>query len=285
MVIYVDVLIFLNTVVDFLLIKLTSKMTGYTLRSWRAVLGALAAALFSLSVFLPQLPVLPEIGIRLAASVAGVAIAFGFGSLKKFTVNLLLFYAVSFVYAGLMMGIYMMFQPCVMSINNGIVYFDISALTLITASLAFYIIMTVAKKLIKRNSGSADRCSVVLSCCGKAITADAMVDTGHSLYDAFDGSTVLIIDRGSAKKLFGEQNTELMLSLLPPDDERLRLKFRLSPVRTVSGEKLMPAVKIDKAVIKDGSKEYITEHPVAVISGGDLGSDYSVIVPPTAVGV
>lgn len=284
MVIYVDVLVFLNTVVDYLLIRLTSKMAGYTLKSWRAILGALAAALFSLSVFLPQLPVLPEIGIRLAASVLGVAIAFGFGSLKKFTVNLLIFYAVSFVYAGVMMGIYMVSRPKVMSINNGVVYFDISALTLITASLVFYIIMTAARKLMKRNCKDAGRCQVCLYFYDKYVTADAIIDTGHSLFDAFDGSVVIIIDRFTSKELFGENDTDNMVSLIPPGSGELQLRFRVSPVKTVSGERLMPAVKIDKAIVGNGRKKYTIEHPVVVISNDSLGSDYSVIIPPAAVG-
>ena len=75
-----------------------------------------------------------------------------------------------------------------------------------------------------------------------------------------------------------------MVSLIPPGSGELQLRFRVSPVKTVSGERLMPAVKIDKAIVGNDRKKYTIEHPVVVISNDSLGSDYSVIIPPAAVG-
>ena len=137
---------------------------------------------------------------------------------------------------------------------------------------------------MKRNCKDAGRCQVCLYFYDKYVTADAIIDTGHSLFDAFDGSVVIIIDRFTSKELFGENDTDNMVSLIPPGSGELQLRFRVSPVKTVSGERLMPAVKIDKAIVGNGKKKYTIEHPVVVISNDSLGSDYSVIIPPAAVG-
>ena len=281
MVIYVDVLLFTNTVVDFLLLNLTSVMSGYKIRKLRLISGALSSALFSLAVFLPSTSCLLEVLLRIASSVVGVTVTFGFKNLKRYTVCLLLFYAVSFIYAGLMMGIYMIFEPKRMSVNNEIVYFDISALSLIVSSLVFYLVIVIAKKLIKRNSNNAARLITELEFLNKKISADAMVDTGHSLTDAYDGSSVIIIDRVTAEQLFGFNDTERIIKMLPPQSESLKKRFRLLPVKTVSSENLMPAVKIDKAIVNG---KYTLDHPVAVISNGYLSSDYSVIISPAAAG-
>lgn len=281
MVIYVDVLLFTNTIIDFLLLNLTSVMSGYKTGRFRFILGSLSSAVFSLSVFLPHLSCFFEVLLRLASSVIGVTVTFGFKNLKRYTVCLLLFYAVSFIYAGLMMGVYIIFEPKRMSINNGIIYFDISALSLIASSLVFYIVIIIAKRLIKRNSSNAERLITKLEYLNKTVSADAMVDTGHSLTDAFDGSAVIIIDRVTAEQLFGFNDTERIIKMLPPQSENLKYRFRVLPVKTVSCENLMPAVKIDKAVING---KHTLDHPVAAISNGFLSSDYSIIISPAAAG-
>lgn len=280
MIIYVDVLLFLNAVVDFFLISVTASITHINIKHWRKISAALVSALFSLCIFLPPLGFAVELLMRLSSSVAAVITAFGFGSLKRFFRNLAVFYAASFIYAGSMAAIWMLLTPKSLSINNGIVYFDISPLVLITLSFVFYVIIVAVKKLTGRTSGDAKRVTVSLSFNNILTEQTAMVDTGHTLSDGFSESCVIIIDCATAQVLFGSLNTQLMVSLLPPEDSIIAKGFRLIPIKTVSGENVMPAVKLEKMKVTYKSRTFVINKPIAVISEGTLAEDYSVIVPP-----
>lgn len=283
MVVYVDVLLFLNTVVDFLILSAAASLSHSSLKLWRKTVAALISAMFSLYIFLPPQGFLIELLMRLLSSVTAVLIGFGFGKMILFLRRLFFFYAVSFIYAGLMAGIEMFINPTKLSMNNGVVYFDISPLVLITLSFVFYLIIVAVKKLTGKEAPLAERCVITLSFKNSDIERIAMVDTGHTLTDAFGNSIMLIIDRETSVELFGEDDTLAMLSANVPQNTETALRFRLIPVTTVSGERLLPAVKINKAKILFDKKTYILNKPTAILSKGSLGDDYSVIIPPDAM--
>jgi len=54
MVVYLDVFFLVNFLMDYLLLWATGELALLSHRRWRMVLGALAGALYSLSLFLPQ---------------------------------------------------------------------------------------------------------------------------------------------------------------------------------------------------------------------------------------
>ena len=62
MVVYADVLLLTNFYVDYLLLLATEKLSGATGRFWRRMLGGFVASLFSLTIYLPSLGRLTELG-------------------------------------------------------------------------------------------------------------------------------------------------------------------------------------------------------------------------------
>ena len=283
--IYVDVLIFINTVVDYLLLCATSCLLKYKVPFFRKVIAAFASALFSLYIFLPSQSFVIELLMRVLSSAVTVAIGYRIKPLKSFFRALTVFYAVSFIYFGLMAGLWMFFEPAKMSLNNGVVYFDVSPLMLITLSFVFYVVIVLVKKLTQRSDEFAKRCEITLIYGTRSVKRQAMVDSGHSLNDMFSDSIVLIIDRITSTELFGEVQTKSMLTLNPPTDQELSLRFRMIPIKTVSADKIMPAVRLDKADIELGLKSCYLHRPIAVISEGKLSPEYSVIIPPEAINI
>lgn len=284
MVVYVDILLFLNTVVDFLILSVAAALSHSNLKLWRKTVAAFASALFSLYIFLPSQIFAVELLLRLMSSAVAVLIGFGFGNVRRFSRNLIIFYAVSFIYAGLMAGIWMLWEPQKMSVNNGVVYFDISPLLLITLSFVFYVIIVVFKKLTGREAQYAGRCSVTLHYGKISAEKQAMIDSGHTLTDAFGNSAVIVIDRETSIQMLGENDTTALLAMAPPTSRETALRFRLIPVKTISGEKLLPAVKIDRAEVLEAHRTFILHKPIAVLSDGVLGDDYSVIISPDSLG-
>lgn len=281
--VYVDVLLFLNTVVDYIIISASAYLTRIEVKLWRKILAAFSAALFSLYIFLPPLGFWFGLLLRLSSSITAVVIAFGFKNPRRFLRCVFVLYAVSFIYAGGMAGIWMLLKPKAMSVNNGIVYFDISPLVLITLSFIFYVVIVIYKKLTGREAETALMVPVNLRFGKRSADATALVDSGHTLSDGFSSSVVIIIDKLTATLLFGEQNVTTLLSLQPPSDTVISKSLRLMPIKTVSGESIMPAVKINCLKVSNGKKTHIIGKPVAVISDTKLSDAYSVVIPPEAL--
>jgi stage II sporulation protein GA (sporulation sigma-E factor processing peptidase) len=201
---------------------------------------------------------------------------------NKFKFNKLLirfiisFYAISFIFAGAMLCIWSAFKPQKMSVNNGVVYFNVSPLLLIALSLVFYILITVLKRFNKNDISNADRVEVSLYFDNKITEAKAMVDTGFDLNNVLSDSIAVIIDKTIACELFGSEVTVALVELKTPEATEFYDRIRVINIKTVSGSVLMSGIRIDKIKIGDLKEIY---NPIALISNEDLNYDFSVILP------
>lgn len=280
MIIYVDVLLFVNFFLDIMLLRLTALIAGEKLGLKRLVLSSLVASLFSLYIFLPTKGFAIELLIRLVSSAVAVFAGFGFKNLRRFIRVFFSFYAVSFIFAGAIMGLKLALPDSKVQVNNGVVYFDVSPVVLIVLSFVIYLIICVVRRFTAKTAVLADRLNLKISIGERMVSCVAMVDSGHSLKDVFGDSMVFIIDRSTAERLLGTADCNCVMSMIPPNGE-LQSRFRLIPVKTVSGEKMLPAVRCDHLWIGDFKGEILSteKYPIAVLSESALGDDFSAILP------
>ena len=78
-----------------------------------------------------------------------IFITFGKCKIKAYIKRVLIFFALSFSFGGLMIFIYLAFKPKGMGIYNDVIYFDISPVLLIILTLVCYYILLLIKKLTK----------------------------------------------------------------------------------------------------------------------------------------
>ncbi len=280
--VYVDVLIFVNTVVNYLILSLTELLAKGKTTILRKVCAAFFSALFSLYIFAPSQSIIFDCLVKLFSSITAVIICFKFNTLKSFLRNIGVFYATSYIYAGAMIGMYLWLKPEKLSINNSIVYFDISPLILLTFTFVIYCIISIFKKVTRHDSEFADRCTVEIVLDNVKESCTAMIDTGHTVNDSFEKGVVFIIDREIGCKLFGKTNFESLLKYeQPPIDYKKR--YRVIPVKTVSNTSLLPAIRVDYVDITLKNRTHRLIKPIAVLTEERLAEDYSAIFPPEAV--
>lgn len=266
MVIYADVLIFLNLAVNWFLLLATSKLCDIRVGIWRQLAGAAVGALFSLYIFAPPLNTFIEIFIRLLFAAVIVITCYGFGSAKRYFRLLAVFFAATFLYAGIMMGIYAVFRPAGMAVDGGVVYFDISPLVLITVTAVCYGIILLIQRFSQRSAASAKRVSVTLNMPDRSVELTAMVDTGHSLRDVFSGESVVLISPVAAKKLLGEEASA----------KQFGARYRLIPCRTAEGDSLLEGMRCDSLTVGKLKRK----GAVAAFSTVNLGEDFDAVISP-----
>ena len=204
MAIYLDLVLLLNFLIDFLLLVCAERLAGFT-PSWiRLGLAALLGGAYSGLCLIPGLKFMGDFGGRII-SLCGIAIiAFGF---EKATVRK----AVLFVLLTMALG------GAASGIQNG------SFGALIGTALSLAILCVIG---FRGKTETADYVPVELVYQGKQIRTTALSDTGNTLLDPITGEKVLIADASIGEKLTGLTPGQLrnpVETMLKPPIKGLRL--------------------------------------------------------------
>ena len=87
MIVYVDILIVVNMIVDYFLLLCAKRFLKRKITTLRVVLASLEGGIFSLYIFLPQSAVIIEFLVRMSTCFVMSLTAFGFNNLKEFIKN------------------------------------------------------------------------------------------------------------------------------------------------------------------------------------------------------
>lgn len=272
MIVYADILIIINLIVDYFLLNATASLLHRKVTFFRIVLASSEGALFSLYIFLPQSPIIIEFVLRCTVSFIMTLTAFGFRNFKEFLKASGLFFGITCLYAGLMMGLWHIFKPKGMVINNSVVYFDISATTLIICTVVFYFGFILLSKIFASNSRTAVKCEVKVYLNENITEFTAMLDTGNSLSDFFGNSEIIIVEKEVAEELLW--STDLNLN------PELKSRYRIIPLNTVSGLDMLDGFRCDSAIAVLNNETVYINNPVIAISKTSFDSGYKAIINP-----
>ncbi len=261
MIVYVDVLVFLNAVVDYFILLLASFFAERKIKEWRLVLSAVISSFGSLYIFAPKTHLIIDIAFKLVLGIVITLIAFGFKTLKSFLKAYFCFTAVTLLYCGLMVALWTVFAPNKMVIKNSVVYFNISLSQMLIFTVAGYIIIRLIRFFITKNAPHSKRAELLMYNNNTSLNVMALVDSGNSLKDIYKNRKVIITDLKTATELFGNLEEKLPLLL---------------PYKTISGSAFAKAYALKKARVNN---KQLNDLLVAVCDI-DFSEDYRAIVSP-----
>lgn len=266
--VYIDLLIGINIIVDYFLLLLTFKITSCQIKNKRVIISSVVGGFFSLYIFVPINSTLLDFAAKLISSAIMVLIAVGFRNIKAFLRNIGVLLISSFIFTGAMLATWSMFKLNSIIVNNSTVYFDISPILLIGFSGVFYLILVTAKSLLKKRALIAKRCRVILEFNGKKSEFIGIFDTGNSVKDLFSDSAVIFISKAEIIKFLNDK------------PENFNKNYRLLPCGTVTGSKLLEAVRIDIASVILDEDRIVLHKPILAISKIPIDKEYSLILNP-----
>lgn len=272
MVIYADVLIIVNIIVDYFILLLTAVFSKSKYKNFRLILGALIGGISSLYIFLPQQHFLVEILYRSIVAIFIILTSFGFKKIKNFARAFVCFLLASVVYGGAVMAVWLIFKPNSIVVNNSYVYYDISATYLIIFSIVVYLIITIIKALLKREAVTAKRCELTIKIDNKKTDVIGILDTGNSVKDFLSDSPIFFVSDNTFIKLFGEDFDNVKNSYHD--------RYRLIPCKTVNKEGLLEGVRCDKATVKTDTGMYDFSKPILLKNNNNFSDDFDAIINP-----
>ena len=254
MVIYIDVLLFVNAIVNYAILMTAEKLLKRDVRLYRMILGAVIGALFSLTIFIRSDSRILLLVLRVVITGILTLIVFGWKSPREFLKSYLCNIAVSIIYCGAYILFYQVFKPPNMVIVNNILYLQVNPLWLTALTAIIYILVLVICKLFSERIKSTVvtlRFTIhekTYSCIGK-------IDTGSNLREPFSSAPVIIVDTA----IFDTAQEEMI---------------RIIPYSTVGGSSYLNGVKADTVHI---DQKQITE-PIYIATGQIHNPNYHAII-------
>lgn len=205
MVVYADILFFLNFIIDLLLLTLTSVILRLNLNFWRLSTGAATGALFAVFMFYPEFSKLYSILGKFIFTSIWISIIMKAKSFKKIINSIIVFFCVSFLFCGtifLMLFTFSKGSSMGAMISNGVFYADINFSTLVTSLVLSFGIVYILKTVFVRNF-SRDKIIIKIGIeSGEKIAyLNALIDTGCELKDVLTDSPVIIVEFSAIKHL------------------------------------------------------------------------------------
>lgn len=286
--VYIDVLIILNIFVNYFLLLETSFLSNEKIKRLRILLASVLGGIYSLIILLPQMNVPISILLKVAFSVSIIFAAFKIKNIKHFLRLFAIFFAVNFIYAGIMLAVWIAFKPNGMQFNNGAVYFDINALMLTGLTILCYLIVTLISKFAKKKAPIDKIVDVTIRFEEKTVTGKGLIDTGNSLCDTFSGAPVMVAEYDLIKKLLPHNlDTYIKATNDNYDDnlvENYKNKLRLIPFSSIGGNGLLKAFRADEIEIKTDNKVVKTKSIYVAVKDANLSNgEYSAILNPELV--
>ena len=203
-----------------------------------------------------------------------VAVSFEFRTIQQFLKIIVCFYAVNFAFSGIMFALWCAFKPNGMIINNDIVYFNISPITLIVSTVISYIIIEIINRVIEKKQLKSSKYEIGIKFKDKYIVLNAKIDTGNLLKEPFSNLPVIVVKKSEINLLIPEFN---IFESIENQNEIKKLKIRMIPFKTVSGTGILPAFKPEYVVLKGNLKK---QAYIAVCSDEYFSEGISCLVNP-----
>lgn len=271
MTVYLDTLLLLNLIVDYLLLLVTAKVAGEPFRRLRLLAGGLVGALFSALCFLPGLEWLTHPACKLGGAALMLLAAFG-GSRRLLRLSLC-FFALSCALGGGVLLISLL-SGRGMSFQNGVLSTGLDLKAVLLSAAVCYAVLSLLFRRAGRHAGR-ELAPVVVSLGGESILLTALRDTGNTLTDPATGRPVLVAEGEKLRRLLpgelvdglGEPARAMERFARSPLGRRLRLL----PYRAVGVDcGFLLAVRMDRVSV--GGQDYggllVGLSPTPVSDGG-----------------
>lgn len=281
-VVYVDVLLALNLFINYLLLLSGACLLREQVRRWRLLLGASLGAVYALVIFLPELPNAVSVLLKALFCVAIVLAAYPIHGLRHFGKLTACFLAANFIFAGLMLGLWLLFRPRGMVYQNGAVYFNINITLLIFTAITCYGLTVLFSRLLRRRAPDNRVYDLQIELNGKSLQTKALLDTGNSLSDCFSDTPVILLEYARAKTLLPPELCAFFRkrpSGLNAPPGAAALGFRLIPYHSVGGTGLLPAFRPQRVLIQDAHNRFETvDVLVAVVNDRLAAGEYGALL-------
>ncbi|MCL6627254.1 MAG: sigma-E processing peptidase SpoIIGA [Alicyclobacillus shizuokensis] len=285
-VVYLDVVWLINFVMDGLLLATSAWICRRPLRPKRILAAALLGAMYAVLLFFPSLAWLTSWPGKVVVSLAMVAVAIPCRRWLEWLRVSVMFYFVSFVFAGAAMALHYAVPGT--SLATAQVQGSRIAFATSLESLGLLVAIVLAGFLLRyaayrwrvqtQHAGAVLPVRVVFN--GESVTLMGLVDTGNRLRDPVSRKPVCLADASACAGLLPQplwtalvQRGDLLSALEQVEDGQGRHRFTLVPLQGAGGAQLALAFRPDAVELRHGQTWRAGGACLIALHAGELSSD------------
>lgn len=227
--IYLDMVLIINFIFDFLLLLSVSLILKRNTKVNRIILGAFIGSFTILCLFI-KMTSFTLFCFKAVISIFMILVSFGYRDIKYTIKNILYLYLLGIVLGGFLYFLNIQFSYK----NNGIIFYhnglSINIVFLIIVSPIILYIYIKQYKLLKVNYNQYYKLNLYLNE-NEVLNLNAFLDTGNKLVDPYKKRTIILLDK---RKILFDIN---------------EFKMVLVPYKTVNGDGLLKCIKVKKVDI------------------------------------
>ncbi len=252
-VMYIDMLFIQGVLINYTLLLCSARFSGINVNRWRILASAIFGGLASFLIFLPTPAIIFQIIIKLLVTNILLFIAFK-TNIRGYIKGFIWYIAFNCFLAGLVLLFYFTGGNGVI-LKNFQIYFDISAILLVIATLVLYICATAIRMVFVVPEQKPTRIEITVK--EAVFNLSACYDNGFTAKDILNNAPLLLIDYNSCKASLPEtvrtgylnyhKNAQLShgMSVLPINSiGGTELTLSLYPVSVKVEEKIVDGVKL-----------------------------------------
>lgn len=252
---YVDVFFMVNFMMDYVLLLIVRKMLQCTATHGRICIGAAMGSFLTGMIVILPIPyaVIKLILFHVFVNTCMIRVGLKIKSIRAFLKAMIMLYIGSF----LLGGILEVFRP----------YVRVGSLFLVIAIAGYYLVLGIWKFVSYVQKWNQYHCRVELYLGNERYEIKGMIDTGNSLREPISGKPVSVLNRMTARKLFGEKSLK---------------DVRYIPYQSIGKQDgVLPAFRFDKMCIYSDKTCWVKE-PLIAISEETIGTEeeYEMILNP-----
>ncbi|MHC8521738.1 sigma-E processing peptidase SpoIIGA [Rossellomorea sp. H39__3] len=287
MTLYLDVIWLLNLLVDCALLWLTGIILKRRYALWRIGSGGLIGSTIILMAFTPLSHLSGSPLVKLSFSVVMVWVAFGFKRMKFFLANLLMFYFVTFLTGGILIGVhyFISFDPgaeastliaSVRGFGDPISW----VFVMLVLPLAWYFSKSRVDHLEYAKIQYDQLVDVSIQFGEYNIRVKGLIDSGNGLQDPIGKKPVMILSLSRLKDEVPDEFIRMagnVNELLSEDsiDSVWSDRMRLIPAQSIGKTgQLLAALKPDRIMLKDSGAEWEVSNGLIAFREEPLSPDH-----------
>ncbi len=215
-IIYIDILLAVNFVIDYLLLSATARILRLTPKRWRVLLGALSGAGSACLIFLTTMPTLAILVLHLTSACILIKIVFPFSKVSVFLKQVLVFYVISALFSGLVSALWSLTKSETFYAYNGVIYFDISPLMLSGFAVISYTVIRLYEYITRKRAPRGYSFLLRIDDGNGICVCRALYDSGMHLTEPFSGKPVVVVEEAVIRPyLSAEHDKRARMRVIP----------------------------------------------------------------------
>ena len=269
MTIYVDIVLFENLCMNYIILFGTAYIIKIKVRHIRIFFASMIGAVYAVLAYSGIFPIYANLITKIVLSICMAYIAFNPKKLKGLIKELIVFYLVSFALGGCAFALLYIVRPQDIFMKNGVYIGTYPLKIALLGGITGFIITYVAIKIVKtRITKNEIIYKAKIEIGNQELEINVLLDTGNMLKDPISGDAVIMVEKNMLYKIVPKELLDNMNKFLGgefenADNLEYKKRIRFIPFTSVGKQNgMLLGIKADLVKIITDVDEIINEKAI-----------------------